>query len=38
VAAAGCGMAGAWLLWGVGYALLLAAGLLILVDARTPRG
>jgi hypothetical protein len=38
VAAAGCAVAGAWLLWSLGVALLVAAGLLLLVDARTPRG
>jgi hypothetical protein len=38
LAAAGCAVAGAWLLWSLGVALLVAAGLLLLVDARTPRG
>lgn len=37
LAAAGCALAGAWLLWSLGVALLVAAGLLLLVDARTPR-
>ena len=37
VAAAVCACAGSWLLWGLGVALLVAAGLLLLVDARTPR-
>jgi hypothetical protein len=37
LAAAGCAVAGAWLLWSLGVALLVAAGLLLLVDARTPR-
>jgi hypothetical protein len=36
VAAAGCAFAGAWLVWSLGVALLVAAGLLLLVDARTP--
>jgi hypothetical protein len=36
VAAAGCAFAGSLLLWGLGVALLVAAGLLLLVDARTP--
>jgi hypothetical protein len=35
--AAACAVAGAWLLWSLGVALLVAAGLLLLVDARTPR-
>jgi hypothetical protein len=35
--AAGCAVAGSWLLWSLGVALLVAAGLLLLVDARTPR-
>ncbi len=38
VAAAGCAFAGSWLTWSLGVALLVAAGLLLLVDARTPRG
>jgi hypothetical protein len=37
LAAAGCAVAGSWLLWSLGVALLVAAGLLLLVDARTPR-
>jgi hypothetical protein len=37
IAAAGCGFAGALLLWGLGWALLVAAAALLLVDARTPR-
>ncbi len=36
--AAACAVAGSWLLWSLGVALLVAAGLLLLVDARTPRG
>jgi hypothetical protein len=36
LAAAGCAFAGAWLVWSLGVALLVAAGLLLLVDARTP--
>jgi hypothetical protein len=38
LAAAGCAFAGAWLTWSLGVALLVAAGLLLLVDARTPQG
>lgn len=38
VAALGCAVAGSWLLWGVGVALLVAAALFLLVDAQTPRG
>jgi hypothetical protein len=37
LAAVGCGVAGAWLLWGLGVALLVAAGFCLLLDARTPR-
>jgi hypothetical protein len=37
LAAAGCAFAGAWLVWSIGVALLVAAGLLLLVDARTPQ-
>jgi hypothetical protein len=36
--AVACGVAGSWLLWGLGVALLVAAGFLLLLDARTPRG
>lgn len=36
IGAAGCAFAGAWLVWSLGIALLVAAGLLLLVDARTP--
>jgi hypothetical protein len=36
VLAAGCAFAGSWLVWSLGVALLVAAGLLLLVDARTP--
>lgn len=36
MAAAGCAFAGSWLVWSLGVALLVAAGLLLLVDARTP--
>jgi hypothetical protein len=36
LAAAGCAFAGSWLLWSLGVALLVAAGLLLVVDARTP--
>jgi hypothetical protein len=35
--AAGCAVAGSWLLWSLGVALLVAAALLLLIDARTPR-
>ena len=38
LAAVGCAVAGAWLLWSLGVALLVAAGFLLLLDARTPRG
>lgn len=38
LAAIGCGVAGSFLLWGAGVALLVAAGFLLLLDARTPRG
>ena len=38
VAAVGCAFAGALLLWGVGWALLVVVPFLLLVDARTPRG
>jgi hypothetical protein len=36
--AVGCGVAGAYVLWGLGVALLVAAGFCLLLDARTPRG
>ncbi len=38
LAAIGCAVAGSWLLWGLGVALLVAAGFCLLIDARTPRG
>ncbi len=38
LAAIGCAVAGTWLLWSLGWALLVAAGFLLLLDARTPRG
>jgi hypothetical protein len=38
VAAVGCAVAGSWLLWGLGVALLVAVPFLLLLDARTPRG
>jgi hypothetical protein len=38
VAAMGSAIAGSFLLWGAGVALLVAAGFLLLLDARTPRG
>src|SRR3954464_12194076 len=37
LAAVGCAMAGTWLLWGLGWALLVASAFLLLLDARTPR-
>jgi hypothetical protein len=37
LAAVGCAVAGAWLLWSLGVALLVASGFLLLLDARTPR-
>jgi hypothetical protein len=37
LAAVGCAVAGSWLLWGLGVALLVAAGFCLLLDARTPR-
>jgi hypothetical protein len=36
--ALGCAVAGSFVLWGVGVALLVAAGFLLALDARTPRG
>jgi hypothetical protein len=36
--AVGCAVAGTWLLWGLGWALLAAVPFLLLIDARTPRG
>lgn len=36
--AVGCGVAGSYVLWGLGVALLVAAGFFLLLDARTPRG
>jgi hypothetical protein len=38
VAALGCAVAGAWLLWSLGVALLVAVPFLLALDARTPRG
>lgn len=38
LAAVGCGVAGSYVLWGLGVALLVAAGFCLLLDARTPRG
>jgi len=38
LAAVGCAVAGSWLLWGLGVALLVAVPFLLLLDARTPRG
>ena len=38
LAAVGCAVAGAFVLWGAGVALLVAAAFLLLLDARTPRG
>jgi hypothetical protein len=37
LAAAGCAFAGTLILWGIGWALLVAAVLLLAVDARTDR-
>lgn len=37
LAALGCAFAGSLLLWGLGVALLVAAGLFLLADAQTPR-
>lgn len=37
LAAMGCAIAGAVLLWGVGVALLVAVPFLLLLDAQTPR-
>lgn len=37
VGAVGCAVAGSWLLWGLGVALLVAVPFLLLLDARTPR-
>lgn len=37
LAAMGCAIAGTWLLWGIGVALLVAAAFLLALDARTPR-
>lgn len=36
--ALGCAVAGSYVLWGIGVALLVAAGFLLALDARTPRG
>jgi hypothetical protein len=38
LSAIGCAVAGTWLLWGLGWALLVAVPFLLLLDARTPRG
>lgn len=38
LAAIGCAVAGSWLLWGIGVALLVAVPFLLILDARTPRG
>lgn len=38
LAAVGCGVAGSYVLWGLGVALLVACGFCLLLDARTPRG
>jgi len=38
LAALGCAVAGAWLLWSLGVALLVAVPFLLVLDARTPRG
>lgn len=36
LAAVGCAVAGSYLLWGLGVALLVAAGFLLLIDRRMP--
>lgn len=36
--ALGCAVAGSYVLWGLGWALLVAVPFLLLIDARTPRG
>lgn len=38
LAAVACAVAGSWLLWGLGVALLVAVPFWLLLDARTPRG
>lgn len=38
LAAVSCAVAGSWLLWSLGVALLVAVPFLLLLDARTPRG
>lgn len=38
VAAVGCAVAGTWLLWGLGWALLAAVPFLLVLDYRTPGG
>jgi hypothetical protein len=38
LAAVACAVAGSWLLWSLGVALLVAVPFLLLLDARTPRG
>lgn len=38
LAAVCCGVAGSYVLWGLGVALLVASGFLLALDARTPRG
>ena len=38
LAAIACAVAGSFLLWGLGVALLVAVPFLLLIDARTPRG
>lgn len=38
LAAMGCAIAGTWLLFGLGWALLVAVPFLMLLDARIPRG
>lgn len=37
LAALACTIAGTWLLWGLGWALLAAVPFLLALDARTPR-
>jgi hypothetical protein len=37
LAAVGCAVAGTWLLWGLGWGLLVAAAFLLALDLRIPR-
>lgn len=38
IGALGCAVAGTWLLWGLGWALLAAVPFLLVLDHRTPGG